>query len=99
MLLERVIERFRIVVLEPINAAPREDGSVAQTQVRSTVHDRNICLAQQSGDCPQRAAEAAVEKHRIFAAKKIRELPFQFAVQVCHPRKRGRAAGTDAVLP
>ena len=96
--LQRRLERVRIVVLESIEAGTRQHRAVAQAQVRTIVHDRDIRFAQQTGDHSERAAEAAVEQHRVVAPEKIGQRALQLPVQIGHAGKSRRATGAEAVF-
>src|SRR2546423_246383 len=49
--------------------------------MRAIVQKRHVGFAKEPRDGAQRAAKAAVEKHRILASKKFRHAPFEFARQ------------------
>ena len=51
------VERRGIVMLEFLGAAARENGAIAQTQVRTIVEHGDVGFAEQSGDGAERAAE------------------------------------------
>ena len=65
--------------------------------MRSIIEHRDIGFPEQSGNRSERAAESAVEEHRIFAAEEGCDSSLQFAVEIGHAGKHGRAAGTEAV--
>src|SRR2546430_5666075 len=69
--LERRFKRSSVVMLKFFRATAREEGAIAQTQVRPIVQDRDISFSQQSGNGPERAAKPAVEKHRILAPEEL----------------------------
>ena len=54
-------------------------------------------FAQQTGNCPERAAKTAVEKHRIFVTEKLRDRLLEFAVKIGHARKHRRTARAQTV--
>src|SRR5438552_3641224 len=81
------VERHRIVMLKLICAATRKNSSVAKTQVRAVVENRDIRFAKQSGNRAERAAKSAVEKHRVFAAEKFRDAALQLAMKIGHARE------------
>ena len=54
-------------------------------------------FAQKSGNGAERAAKAAVEKHRVLTAEKFRHPSFQFAMKISHSRKYRGAARAQAV--
>src|SRR2546427_135111 len=62
----------------------RQDRSIAKTEMRTVIQNRNVALAQQPGDGAESAAKTAVEKHCILAAKKFRDAPFELAMEIGH---------------
>src|SRR5438876_9742394 len=65
--------------------------------MRAVVQKRHVGFAKEPRDGAQRAAKAAVEKHRILAAKKFRDAPFEFAMQIGHSREHRRTARAHSV--
>src|SRR5436190_5505850 len=81
---QRNVERGRIVMLEFLRATPRQNRTVTKTQMRAVVQNRDVALPQQAGNRTQRAAKSAVEKHGVLAVEKLRDAPFEFAVEIGH---------------
>ena len=52
--------------------------------MRAVIENRDVAFPQQPGDGAERAAESAVEKHRIFAPEKLRDLTLELAMQIGH---------------
>ena len=71
-------------MLEFSRATPRQDRSIAKTEMRTVIQNRNVAFAQQPGDGAESAAKTAVEKHCILAAKKFRDAPFELAMEIGH---------------
>ena len=65
--------------------------------MRSIVEHRDIGFPEQTGNGSERAAESAVEEHRIFTAEEGRDFSLQFAVEIGHAGKHGRTAGSETV--
>ncbi len=86
-------------MLEFFCAAPGQHSAIAKAKMRAIVQKRHVGFAKQSGDRAQRAAKAAIEKHRILASKKFRHAPFEFAMQIGHSREHRRTARAHSVRP
>ena len=71
-------------MLEFLRATPRQNRTVTKTQMRAVVQNRDVALPQQAGNRTQRAAKSTVEKHRVLAVEKFRDVPFEFAVEIGH---------------
>ena len=84
-------------MLKFLGPATRKSRAVAQTKMRSIIEHRDISFPEQAGNGSERAAESAVEKHRIFAAEEGCDFSLQFAVEIGHAGKHGRAAGAETV--
>src|SRR5437667_5932102 len=84
-------------MLELLCSASREYGAIAKAKVRAIIQNGYVCLAKQSGDCTERAAKAAVEKHRVLASEKSRDAPFEFAMEIGHSREHRRTASAQSV--
>src|SRR5437867_3014393 len=84
-------------MLEFFGATTRQHRTVAQTQVRSIIENRDIAFAEQTRDSAKCAAESAIEKHRVFAIEKFCDLTFEFAMKIGHAGEHGRTACTKAV--
>src|SRR6202040_3801825 len=69
---QRRLERSGIVMFETVEPAAGEDRAISETEMRPIIENRDVAFAQQPGECSERTAEATVEKHRIFAAEKLR---------------------------
>src|SRR5262245_26635308 len=67
--------------------------------MRAVVENRHVGFAKQAGDGAQRAAEPAVEKHRVLASQKFRDAPFEFAMQIGHSREHGGSARSESMRP
>ena len=91
------VERLRIVMLEALGARAGQHRAIAQAQMRAVIHDRHIAFAQQPGDRPERSAETAVEKHRVFVTEEFRHPPLELPMQVGHAREHRRTARAQAV--
>src|SRR6202035_1460668 len=78
------IKRLWIVVLELLSAAARKDGAIAKTKVRTVVQKSHVSFAKEAGDCAQRAAKSAVEKHRVLAFERFCDAPFELAMEIGH---------------
>ena len=74
-------------MLEFFCAAPGQHSPIAKAKMRAVVQKRHVGFAKEPRDGAQRAAKAAVEKHRILASKKFRHAPFEFAMQIGHSRE------------
>src|SRR4029077_10233412 len=84
-------------MLEFFCAAPGQHSPIAKAKMRAVVQKRHVGFAKEPRDGAQRAAKAAVEKHRILASKKFRHAPFEFAMQISHSREHGRTARAHSV--
>ena len=91
------IERRGIVMLETVDASPRQDRAVAQTEVRTIVHHGDIAFPHQSRDRAEGAAEPAVEKHRVLVAEEFRHPFFELPMKIGHAGKGRRSARAHAV--
>jgi hypothetical protein len=91
------VERCRVVVLKLFGPTTRKHRAIAQTQVRSIIENRNVSLAEQTGNCAECSTKTTVEEHRVFAAKKFCDSRLQFAMKIGHAREHGRTAGAQTV--
>ena len=92
------LEGSGIVVFETVEPAAREDRAVAEAEMRPVVENRDVAFAQQPGESSERATEAAVEKHRVFPAEKLRHRPLEFPMEIGHAREHRRTARAHAVF-
>src|SRR5881275_2452558 len=81
---ERRVQGDRIVVLEFLCAAPGKHCPIAKTEVRTVVQNSHIGFTKQTGNCTERTAKSAVEKHRILAAEEFCNAPLKFPMQIRH---------------
>ena len=80
-------------MFEAVNPAAREHCAITQAEVRAIIENRHVAFAQQSGNRAERTAEAAIEKHRIFAPQKSRDAMFELAMARKDLRLMLEAAG------
>src|SRR5256885_17107752 len=78
-------------------ATTGKHSAIAKAQVRSIIENGDVALAKQTGNCAERSAKAAVEKHCVFAVEKLCDSRFQFAMKIGHAREHGRTACAQTV--
>src|SRR3954471_18166729 len=88
---------MRVVVLALLAPATGQSRAITKAEVRTIIKNGHVRFTEQPGDGAEGAAEAAVEEHGIFAAEKIRDAPFQFAMQIGHAGEDRRATSTESM--
>src|SRR4051794_12206984 len=86
---------MRVVMLELLAPATRQSRAITKAEVRTIIKNGHVGFTEQPGDGAEGAAEAAIEEHGIFAAEKIRDAPFQFAMQISHAGEDRCAASAE----